>query len=163
MSYLSDRYCTLVRPVEPISKQVWSTGLVQSLYRVPETITKYVQPWTRQVRQTIWQLEFELHQTSLTYNGHVRVLTKICQFREFPSESALSLFDRSALTSPTASFLNSYKRHSTPSLVGCWFLTIWITFQQSLELSPTSLCEIQVLCERFLSWVDSFYVWALEF
>jgi hypothetical protein len=61
--------------------------------------------------------------------------------------------DRSGLTSPTNSSPYSYKRHSTPSLVGCWLLTTCITFQQPLKLSLSSLCEIQVLGERFLSWV----------
>jgi hypothetical protein len=45
-----------------------------------------------------------------------------------------------------------YKRLSTPSLMVSWFLTICITFWQPLELSPTSLCKIQVLGVRFLSW-----------
>jgi hypothetical protein len=35
-------------------------------------------------------------------------------------------------------------------------LTICTTFIQPLELSTTSLCEIQVFGERFLSWVESF-------
>jgi hypothetical protein len=54
-----------------------------------------------------------------------------------------------------------YKRLSTPSLVVSWFLTICITFWQPLELSPTSLCEIQVLSARFLSWVERVVLWAL--
>jgi hypothetical protein len=36
-------------------------------------------------------VEFELHWISPAITGLVRVLTQICQFREFPSESALSL------------------------------------------------------------------------
>jgi hypothetical protein len=54
-----------------------------------------------------------------------------------------------------------YKRHSTPTLVGCWFLTVFITFWQPLKLSPTSLCEIQVLGARFLGWVKRFVLWTL--
>jgi hypothetical protein len=54
-----------------------------------------------------------------------------------------------------------YKRLSTPSLMVSWFLTICITFWQPLELSPTSLWEIQVLGARFLSWVERFVLWAL--
>jgi hypothetical protein len=54
-----------------------------------------------------------------------------------------------------------YKRHSTPTLGGCWFLTVFITFWQPLELSPSSLCEIQVLGARYLSWVERFVLWAL--
>jgi hypothetical protein len=57
--------------------------------------------------------------------------------------------DRSAPTARTASFPVSYKRHNTSSLVGGWFLTICITFLQVLELSPTTLCEIQGLCGGF--------------
>jgi hypothetical protein len=45
--------------------------------------------------------------------------------------------------------------------MGCWFLTVFITFWQPLELSPTSLCEIQALGARFLSWVERFVLWAL--
>jgi hypothetical protein len=54
-----------------------------------------------------------------------------------------------------------YKSLSTPALMVSWFLTICITFWQSLELSPTSLCEIQVLGARYLSWVERFVLWAL--
>jgi hypothetical protein len=54
-----------------------------------------------------------------------------------------------------------YKRVSTSSLMVIWFLAICITFWQPLELSPTSLCEIQVLGVRFLSWVERFVLWAL--
>jgi hypothetical protein len=35
--------------------------------------------------------------------------------------------NRYALTAPTASFPDYYKRHSTPSLIGCWFVTVSIT------------------------------------
>jgi hypothetical protein len=42
-----------------------------------------------------------------------------------------------------------------------WFLTICITFWQLLELSPTPLCEIQVLGARFLNWVVRFVLWVL--
>jgi hypothetical protein len=170
LSYRSDRYCTPVRPIEPIPKQVQSTGLVQSLYQVPETFTGHVQSWTRLVRWTIWPLEFKLHRTSPAYTGHVRVLTQnllihSVSFRKWPEPvcghptSLIDMVDRSnrsAIIAPTASFTDYYKTHSTPSIVICWFLTVWITFQQPLELSPTSLCEIQVLYERFLSWVESF-------
>jgi hypothetical protein len=69
----------------------------------------------------------------------VRVITQNDQIKEFPSENALCLLgghqtdltgmvDRSSLTAPTASFLKTYKSHSTHSLMGCWFLTICITF-----------------------------------
>jgi hypothetical protein len=63
--------------------------------------------------------------------------------------SLTNMVDRSALTAPMTSFPVSYKRHSTPSLVGCLFLTVCITFLQPLELSPTTLCEIYVLCGGF--------------
>jgi hypothetical protein len=63
LSYRSDRYCTPIRPVGPVLEQVWCTGLVRSLYRIPETFFGHVQPWTRHVRWTIWPLEFDLHRT----------------------------------------------------------------------------------------------------
>jgi hypothetical protein len=69
--------------------------------------------------------------------------------------------NRSSLTGPTDSFQILYKRHSTRTLMGCWFLNIFITFWQPLELSPTFLCEIQALGARFLSWVERFVLWAL--
>jgi hypothetical protein len=140
LSYRSDRYCTPVRPVGPVSEQVRSTGLVRSLYRIPKTFSGHVRYWTIHIRWTIWLLEFELHQTC-------PAPLRICQApnpnlsseRVFISEwpkpiwshptSLIGMVDRSALTTPTASFPNSYKGHSTPSLVGCWFLTVWITFQ----------------------------------
>ena len=71
--------------------------------------------------------------------------------------------DRSGLTAQRLVFQKHYKRASTPSLVCCWFLTICITFQQPLELSPSTLCEIQVLCGGFLVWVESFVCEPLEF
>jgi hypothetical protein len=39
--------------------------------------------------------------------------------------------------------------------MGCWFLIICILFQQPLELSPSTLYEIQVLCGGLLVWVES--------
>jgi hypothetical protein len=90
LSYRSDRYWTPVRPVGPIQEQVRSIGLIWSLYRLPEPFIGLVRYWIRLVQQTIWPLEFELHRTSPAITGHVRVLTQICQFRKFPSESALS-------------------------------------------------------------------------
>jgi hypothetical protein len=63
---------------------------VRSLYRLPEPFVGHVQYWTILVRQIIWPLEFELHRTSPVITGYVRILTQIYQFKEFPSESALS-------------------------------------------------------------------------
>jgi hypothetical protein len=74
---------------------------------------------------------------------HVRVLTQTCHLRGISSVSGLSQF---WVTLPVwlvwwtsligllwqlqrLVFSDSYKRHSNPSLVGCWFLTICITFQ----------------------------------
>jgi hypothetical protein len=104
------------------------------------------------------------------FSGHVWVLTQLCHLREISSMSGLSRFGVfipvwpvwwTGLTSllwqlQWLVFSDSYKRHSTPSLVGCWFLTICILFQQPLELSPTTLCEIQVLCGGFQCWVERF-------
>jgi hypothetical protein len=45
--------------------------------------------------------------------------------------------------------------------MGCWFMATCITFQQPFELSTTSLCEIQVLGARFLSWMERFVLGAL--
>jgi hypothetical protein len=42
-----------VRPVGPIQEQVWSIGLVRSLYRLPEPFAGHAWYWTRLVRQTI--------------------------------------------------------------------------------------------------------------
>jgi hypothetical protein len=85
--------------------------------------------------------------------GHIQVLTLLCHLREISSVSGLSwfgvlipvwpvwwislLWQLQRLVSP-----DSYKRQPTPSLVGCWFLIICILFQQPLELSPSTLCEI---------------------
>jgi hypothetical protein len=162
LSYRSDRYWT---PVGPIREQVRSTELVRSLYRLPESFIGHVRYWTRLVRQTIWSLEFELHRTSPAITGHVRVIIQICQFREFPSENALSPIGMTTPVWPVwwtdltglvwqpqrLVFKILYKRHSTPTLVGGWFLTVFIIFWQPLELSPISLCEIQALGARFLS------------
>jgi hypothetical protein len=71
------------------------------------------------------------------------------------------MVDRSGLTAPMASFLETYKSDFIPSLMGCWFLTICITFLRALELSQTFICEIQVLGARFLSWDERFGLWAL--
>jgi hypothetical protein len=68
----------------------FTTRLVRSLYRLLELFAGHVWSWTRLVRQTIWPLEFELHQTCPTITGYVRLLTQICQFKDFPTESALS-------------------------------------------------------------------------
>jgi hypothetical protein len=174
LSYRSDRYCTPVRPIWPIQEHVSSTGLVWSLYQLPQPFARHVWYWTRLVRQTIWPLKFELHRTGPAITEHVWLLTQICQFREFPLESALSPVGVTqpvwqvwwtGLTSRVWQpqqiiFQILYKRHSTPTLGGCWFLTIFITFWQPLELSLTSLCEIQVLVARFLSWVERFVLWA---
>jgi hypothetical protein len=62
LSYQSDRYIT---PVRPIPKQVRSTGLGWSFYRIPEMFFGYVWPWTRHVSGTIWPLESKLHRTCL--------------------------------------------------------------------------------------------------
>jgi hypothetical protein len=169
LSYRSDRYCTQVRPIEPTSEQVRSTGLVRPLYRVLEMFFGYVRSWTRHVRWTIWPLEFELYRTCLAPlrtcpDPNPNLPSKGVFFSECPEPvwgypTGLTIMvDQSALTAPTVSFPDSYKRHFTPSLVGYWFLTVWITFQQTLELPPTSLCEIQVICRRFLSWVESLCV-----
>jgi len=57
-------------------------------------------PNSKSVLKSVLPVRPVLHtgQTGWTYpraspaiTGHVRVLTQICQFREFPSESALSL------------------------------------------------------------------------
>jgi hypothetical protein len=175
LSYRSDRYCTPVRPIWTIQEQVWSTGLARSLYQLSEPFAGHVRYWTRLARQTIWPLEFELHRTSPAIIGHVRLLTQICQFREFSSESDLSPVGVTLLVWPVGwtdltswvwqpqrlVFQILYKRHSTPTLGGYWFLTIFITFWQSLELSPISFCEIQALGARFLSWVERFVLWVL--
>jgi hypothetical protein len=63
LSYWLDRYCTPVRPVVPILKQVRTTELVRSLYQIPGIFFGHVRSWTRHVRWTIWPLEFEHHQT----------------------------------------------------------------------------------------------------
>jgi hypothetical protein len=108
-------------------------------------------------------------------SGHVHLPTQICQFREFPSESALSLVGVTLPVWPVwwtgltgrvwqphwLVLQILYKRHSTPTLGGCWFLTVFITMWQPLLLSPSSLCEIQALGVRFLSWVERFVLWAL--
>jgi hypothetical protein len=120
-------------------------------------------------------LEFELHRTSAAITGHVRVLAQICQFREFTSESALSPVGVTTPVWPVGwtgltgwvwqpqrlVFQILYKRHCTHTLVGDWFLTVFITFWQPLELSPTFLCEIWALGARFLSWLERFVLWAL--
>jgi hypothetical protein len=122
-----------VRPVGPIQEQVRSTGLIRSLYRLPEPFAGQAQYWTRLVQQTIWPLEFELHWTSPVITRHVRVLTQICQVREFHLESALSPVGVTILVWPVwwtsligwvwqlqrLVFQILYKRHSTPTLVGC--------------------------------------------
>jgi hypothetical protein len=150
LSYRSDRYCTLVRPVWPIQEQV------RSLYRLSEPFAGHVWYWTGLVHQTIWPLKFKLHRTSPAITGYVRLLIQIGQFREFPSESALSPVGVTLLVWPVwwigltsrvwqpkrLVFQILYKRPSTPTLGGCCFLTIFIIFWQPLELSPTSLCEI---------------------
>jgi hypothetical protein len=153
LSYRSDWYYTPVIPVRPAPEQIWSTELVRSLYRIPEMFFGHVRPWTRHIQWTIWPLEFELHQTCLALLRTCPGPNPNLSFeRVFISEwsepiwshptSLTGMVDRSALTAPMASFPYSYKRHTTPSHMSCWFLTIYITFQQPLELPPTSLCEI---------------------
>jgi hypothetical protein len=138
----------------PRASPVYRTCLIP--YRLLEPFAEHVWYWTRLVRQTIWSLEFELHRTSSAITGHARVLTQICQFREFTSESALSPVGVTTPVWPVwwtdltgrvwqpqwLVFHILYKRYSTPTLMGCWFLTVFIIFWQPPEHSPTSLCEI---------------------
>jgi hypothetical protein len=139
LSYWSDRYCTPIRPIGLIIEQVQSTRLVQSLYQILEMFLGHVRPWIKHVRWIIWPLEFELHRTCpallWTCPGPNPNLSSERVFiSELPEPiwshptGLTGIVDRFALTAPTASFPNSYKRHSTPSLIGCWFLTICITF-----------------------------------
>jgi hypothetical protein len=136
---LSYRLCRLVRPVGPFLDQVWSTGLVRSL--------------TRHFWWIIWSLEFELHMICPPLHRPCpgpkpNLSTQRVSFWNWPApvwslqpvwwtgQTGL-LWQLQQLV-----FLDSYKRHSTSSLVGCWFLTICILFQQPLELSLSTLCEI---------------------
>jgi hypothetical protein len=38
-----------VRPVGPIQEQVWSTGLIRSLYRLPKLFAGYIRYWNKLV------------------------------------------------------------------------------------------------------------------
>jgi hypothetical protein len=75
---------------------------------------------------------------------NVLVLTQTCHLREFSSVSGLSWFGVTLLVRPVwwTGLLWQHQRlvfqfpikGTPPPLMGCWFLTICITFQQPLEL-----------------------------
>jgi hypothetical protein len=92
------------------------------------------------------------------FSRQVRVLTQFTKqrvsCRECPEPvgghptGLIGIIDQFGPTAQRLVFQKHYKKASTPSLVGCWFLTIYIVFQQPIELSPTSLCEIQSLVQN---------------
>jgi hypothetical protein len=116
--------------------------------------------------ELFWPLEFDFHQTCRTLFQTCSGFNPICQPREISSMSGLSHFGVTLLVWPVwwtsltgllwqlqrLVFLDSYKRHLTLSLMGCWCLTICITFQQPLELSPTTLCEMSFVEDSWFEW-----------
>jgi hypothetical protein len=102
---------------------------------------EHVWSWIRHVWWTIWPLEFEHQRTCLALLWTcLDPNPNLSSERVFINEWPKPIFSHSTgLTGllwrlQWLVFLDSYKRHSTPSLVGYWFLTICITFLQPLEL-----------------------------
>jgi hypothetical protein len=123
---VSYRYCTPVRPVCPIPVQVWS------LYRICPVLDQ--KSPVNNMTVGIWALPDKSgpHRTCPGPKPNLliqRVSIKKCPESVWGHPTSLTgMVDRSALTAPTTSFPDFYKMHSTPSLVGCWFLIICITF-----------------------------------